>query len=190
MKKHRYSTRNDINFLSGRLLKKDIAKILNISISSVSRYANGKRKIPKHVLEKAADLRFITPKRRTNHIKLKKKRVKKVRVTLKQKSYKVFEKLSRKCFIQDFNFSGRQEDLMPEIMKISAEYGRGDNIVYSVIVFFRIGDEELINGSTGYPVTHLNKLLEKYQEILKKYKSHLKLHSDTQRYIIRRTEYI
>jgi len=190
MKKHKFSTRNDINFLSGRLLKKDIAVLLGISISSVSRYANGKRKIPRHVLEKAADLRFITPKRRTNHLKLKKKRVKKVHVTLKQKSYKVFEKLTRKCFIQDFNFSGKQEDLVPEILKISKKYGTGDNIVYSVIAKFRVGNEELVNGTTGYPETHLHKLLEKFQTIMNKYKSSLALESDSQKIIIRRTEYI
>jgi len=189
-KRPHYSTKNDISWLGNRLLKKDVAELLNISSSSVARYATGKRKIPKDVSQKAKDLRFITPKKKTNHVILKKKRINKVRKIQSQRSYNVFKKTTKKAFLMDFVYNGRIEDAKEEILKISKEYGDNDYVVYSVIVFFKINGDDVADGTTGYPASHVEKLVERFKKIMDKYHSHLKLASDSQKIIIRRTEYI
>ena len=189
-KRLHYTTKNDISWLGNRILKKDVAELLGISSSSVSRYASGKRKIPKDVAQKAKDLRFITPKKKTNHIILKKKRIIKVRETKSQRSYNVFKKTTKKAFLMDFVYNGRIEDAKEEILKISQEYGDNDYVVYSVIVFFKINGDDVVDGTTGYPASHVEKLVERFKKIMDKYHSHLKLASDSQKIIIRRTEYI
>ncbi len=190
MGKKKYSTINDLTWLSGRLLKKDVAESLKISTTSLRRYRLGLRKIPDKVLKDAKALRYLTPKKKTNRNSLKKHRNKKIRELKLKNFHKVYDKLSRKCFITDFEFNDAPDRLSNAIREIATEYGTGDNITYSIIVKFFIDGKEIINGTTGYPLDYIYKLSIKFEEILMKYKSHLKIESDTRQIIIRRTEYI
>ena len=193
IKKNFYSKINDISFLKKRLLTKDIAKILNVSTSSLYMYAKGKRKIPVHILKSAKNLRFSTPKKITSSFKIKRKRKSNYTQKIDKNNFiKSGHKITNIAVKDYFIFEGNQKDIEKAMFNIDSLFDDNDNTVFRIIRHsFDSKNNEYIDSTMSYHIDAIKKLLKNYLLLQEKTSGSESLKPDNFNFIeIERVTYI
>lgn len=195
--KRKYTVRNDLAWLGNRLLKKDLADRLGISVGQLYKMRTGRQRIPKEIEEEASRIRFVVPKRRTTKLKLKKKRFKKLKEKENRPYLLVNEQKTEKTLSHYFSFKLDETDNIIAnipffIEKISKEYKDDEikNLVtYSCMIERMEQGKFQVESSFNFTKSLIEKLQKDASKLIIKYASDTIEAGQPVRIIIRRTEH-